>query len=93
MEVIKYVENIIEKPVYVEQIIEKKVTVIVEKIVEIPVERIVEVPVEIIIERAVPRHKVIEQETVYEKHFENAVQAGVFEEVHEVILFFKIFLG
>jgi len=49
-EQIRFVEKIIERPVYIDTVIDKFVEVIVEKIVEVPVEKIVEVEVEIITE-------------------------------------------
>lgn len=58
----------IEKPVYIEKIIEVEVEVIVDKIIEVPVEKIVEVPVEIIVEVPVVVEKIIEKEIYVDKY-------------------------
>jgi len=39
-------DNIVEKPFYVDKIVEREVFVPVDKIVEVPVERVVERPIE-----------------------------------------------
>ena len=79
------IEEIIEeKVVYVEQIIERKVTKIVEREVIVPVERIVNVPVHVITERFVPVPKYIEQEVVYERNVEVPVQGAAHDDVIEV---------
>ena len=59
----------------------------VEVIVKIP--RTVVVPVIVTIERAVPTHKVIEQEVVYERHSQNPVNGTTHDDVIEVIFFNK----
>ena len=60
-------ENVIEKNVYMEKIVEREVDVPVEKIVEVPVERIVEIPVEVIVENPVPRQRIVEREVFIDK--------------------------
>lgn len=79
------VEEVVEeKIVYVEQIIEKKVTRIVEKEIIVPIERIVNVPVHVLTERFIPVPKYIEQEVVYERHVEVPVQGAVHDDVLDV---------
>jgi len=79
------VEEIIEERiVYVEQIMEKKVTKIVEKEVIVPIERIVIVPIHVITERFVEVPKLIEQEVVYERHVEVPVHGAAHDDVIEV---------
>ena len=63
---IKIVEKIIEKPVYFDTIIEKRVEYIVEKIVEVFVEKIIEVPITIYIEKPVFKEIIIEEEILVE---------------------------
>lgn len=46
IENIKYEEVLVDKPVYIDAIIEQEVEVIKEVIKEVPVEKIIEVPVE-----------------------------------------------
>lgn len=79
------VEEVVEeKIVYVEQIMEKKITKIVEKEVIVPVERIVNVPIHVVTERFVPVPKYIEQEVVYERHIEVPVAGTCHDDVIEV---------
>ena len=58
----------IEKPVYIEKIVEKEVFVDVEKEIKVPVEKIVEVPVEVIIENPVVRERRVEREIFVNKN-------------------------
>ena len=54
-------DQIIDKPVYIDRIVEEEYQVPVDKIIEVPVERIVERPVEQIIQRPVPVEKINER--------------------------------
>lgn len=54
-------DKIVEKPVYVEKVVEKPVEKIIERRVEVPVEKFVEVPHQVF------RDRIIEVETIVEK--------------------------
>ena len=70
----------IEKPIYIEKIVEEEVEVIVEKTVEVPVERIVEVPVEVTVEKPVTVEKIVEKPIYIEKIVEKPTEYIVEEE-------------
>lgn len=55
-------ERLVERPVYIDNIIQKVVDVPIERIIEVPVEKIVEKPVEYVIEKPVYIDNIIEQE-------------------------------
>jgi hypothetical protein len=84
VEVARAVERIVEKPVYVEKIIEREIENIIEKRIEVPIERIVEVPVEVIIERPVARTRIVEEEVIVERAAESHIEGPTTEELVEV---------
>ena len=55
-------DRIVERPVYIDNIIERIIDVPIEKIVEVPIEKIVEHPVERLVEKPVYIDKIIERE-------------------------------
>lgn len=77
-------ERIVERPVYVDNIIERVVDVPIERIIQVPVERIVEQPIEHVIEKPVYIDNIIEREVqvpvekVVERPVEHIVERPVY---------------
>lgn len=76
--------NIIEKPLYIEKVIEREVVVPVEKIIEVPVEKIVEVPIEVIVEDPVIVQREVVREVFVDKMVarEGRESGKTFEDEH-----------
>jgi hypothetical protein len=77
-------DKIVERPVYLENIVERILDIPVDRIIEVPFERIVEVPVEHLVERPVYIDNIIEQvvqipvEKIVEKPVEHIVERPVY---------------
>ena len=84
--VVEEVQKVVERPVYIDNIIERVVDIPIEKIIEVPVERLVEKPVEQIVEKAVYIDNIIEREVqipvekIVEKPVERVIEKPVYYE-------------
>lgn len=68
-------ERIVERPVYIDNVIEKEVRVPVERLIEVPKEKIVEKVVRQIVDRPVPVEKIVEK--VIEEPIDNIIYREV----------------